>query len=57
MFHISDIIKKFVPITLFENFENPEKELCVSFFLPVLPLKNVTHWCSGKLLKRFYLAD
>ena len=57
MFHISDIIKKFVPITLFKNFENPEKELCVSFFLPVLPLKNVTHWCSGKLLKRFYLAD
>ena len=49
--------KKIVPITLFENFENPEKELCVSFFLPVLPLKNVTHWCSGKLLRKFYLAD
>ena len=27
------------------------------FFLPILPLKNVTQWCSVKLLREFYLAD
>lgn len=63
MFHISDISdlarKKLYPVEQLEGCLKSLKTLKKSyvFLSSYIAFKNVTQWCSVKLLREFYLAD